>query len=364
MKIKKSLLPIIIIILAIIIACYFLMNKKKINILKKESPIIKVNTQLIKKSTHPIIVEGYGLIQASQETTITPQVKGKIVYINPRLNIGTQFKKGDILARIEQADYQKAISQENAHVQKATLELIQEEAKKIVAKKEWDLLNKHSQESITNKELTLRTIFVENAHAKLIATQSSLEIAKLNLERTNIRAPYNGYIMNKNFEIGDIINNNNNIMTFANLDLLEVQANISKDFLKYFPNSIKQYKAFIYDKEVKMINIIPQLNKNSKQATILVNFKNQKNKTLIEDFVKVKFFAQEIDSAFRIPFSALRNNNTLWIKKDNRLKIIDCLVIIKQGNSIIVRLTDFSINQITLIDSYINSAYNGMIITE
>ena len=363
MKNKKFILPILIIAFSTFIAFYFLVNKKEIKVKSKKPLITKVNIQLIKKSTHAVIVEGYGLIQANQETTITTQVRGKVVYVNPTLDIGSKFKKGDILAKIEKADYKKNLIQEKANLQAVELSLKQEEAKQIIARKEWDLLDKKTQDSISYKELTLRTIYIKNAHARLAAAKSNLEIAKLNLERTNIRAPYDGYIMNKNFEIGDIITNNNQIIKFADLNLLKVHANILRESLKYFPNSIKKYKAFIFDKEAEIINIIPQLN-NSKQATILIKFKKQKNKTFIGDFVKVKFIAQEIASVFRIPFSTLRENDTLWIKEDNTLKIIDCKVMIKQGNSVIVKLDDPSIKQIKLINNYLNSPYDGMTITE
>ena len=59
--------------------------------------------------------------------TITPQVKGRVSEISPRMVAGGVFQKGDLLFAIEEVDYQLAIALAQASLAQAELELLRNE---------------------------------------------------------------------------------------------------------------------------------------------------------------------------------------------------------------------------------------------
>ncbi|MGA1199240.1 MAG: biotin/lipoyl-binding protein, partial [Candidatus Latescibacterota bacterium] len=84
----------------------------------------------IPQQTTPIVVDGQGTVRPGAQIEVVPQVMGIVAWKSKHLEPGGYFKKGDILFRIEQKDYQLALKQTEAHVAQAEyqLDLMQQES--------------------------------------------------------------------------------------------------------------------------------------------------------------------------------------------------------------------------------------------
>ena len=108
-----------------------------------------------------------------------PQVGGKVIEVSPALINGGQFRKGDILLRIDPIDYQLAVTLAEAKVKdsQSKLELAKEEA--AAAREEWRIIKGTGSKSQTKPPpLVAREPQLAAARARLKADRADLRKAK------------------------------------------------------------------------------------------------------------------------------------------------------------------------------------------
>src|SRR6516165_6524853 len=141
--------------------------------------------------------------------TMAPQVAGQIVELTVKDN---QFvHKGDLLLVIDPTDYKIAVSLNEAAVQQA-------QANAQNAERE----SKRRQE-LTNLAVTVeeKQTFASNAVAVQAQYQQAvakLDQARVNLQRTEIRSPVNGWVTNLLAQLGDYANVGTNVISVVDAD--------------------------------------------------------------------------------------------------------------------------------------------------
>ncbi|MEL6361208.1 MAG: efflux RND transporter periplasmic adaptor subunit [Pseudomonadota bacterium] len=131
-----------------------------------------------------------GEVRPRTDINLTAQVAGQVVSTASNFVNGGAFEKGDTLLRIEDADYQVAVTSAKARVAQAEEALRREEAETSLARKDFEDLNLGEDPS----ELTLRVPQLAQARANYDAARADLRAAELNLSRTRIRAPFEGRV--------------------------------------------------------------------------------------------------------------------------------------------------------------------------
>ena len=99
---------------------------------------------------------------------------------------GSRFKKGDVIARIEQTDYRLAVAGERSRVEQAKLNLTIEKERELDAQREWELLGNEGDAP----ELASRKPQLRLAELGVEAAEAGLERAELSLARTVLKAPF------------------------------------------------------------------------------------------------------------------------------------------------------------------------------
>ncbi len=132
--------------------------------------------------------------------TLTPQVSGKIAFVSPAFIEGGAFEKGDVLVRIEPAEYRYRVVQAEANVAQAKSRFASEEAEASLARREWEELGEGE-----GSALALREPQLAEAAAALASAEAMLNEARLQLERTAIRAPFTGRVEAKSVDIGQYV---------------------------------------------------------------------------------------------------------------------------------------------------------------
>lgn len=142
-------------------------------------------------------VSTQGAVTPFTEIDLTAQVSGRIAYVNPNFVTGGFFEAGEILVRLEDADYRLAVTRAEAQVAQARQSLIREEAEADLAREEWESLGEGEASA-----LTLRQPQMAQARAQLAAAEAGLAEARLNLRRTRISAPFDGRVREKGADLG------------------------------------------------------------------------------------------------------------------------------------------------------------------
>lgn len=165
-----------------------------------QAPIIEVGVISLQEEPVALQQELSGRVKAKLVSEVRPQISGIIT--KQLFTEGSFVKEGEILYQIDSATYQASFFQA-----KASLESAKVDAKnaKIKSQRYEELLKfdgTSKQEADDAKAVYLQ------AEALVEEKKASLESAKIDLERTNIKAPISGYISISNVTSGALVSQN------------------------------------------------------------------------------------------------------------------------------------------------------------
>ncbi|MGC2203225.1 MAG: HlyD family secretion protein, partial [Stellaceae bacterium] len=141
--------------------------------------------------------------------TMAPQVAGQIVELPVADN---QFvHKGDLLMVIDPTNYKIAVSLAEAAVQQA-------EANAENAEREAKRRQELTSLAVTTEEKQTYASNAQAAQAQHQQAIANLDQARVNLERTQIRSPVNGWVTNLLAQLGDYANVGQNVISLVDAD--------------------------------------------------------------------------------------------------------------------------------------------------
>lgn len=295
------------------------------NIQKKiETKAVEVGFITAKKVPFSTIFEATGRVKAQDIAQIRPQISGIVEDIV--FKEGSFVKKGDILYKIDDSTYKATLNQAKASLNsaKANLQIVSIKKNRVEELSKFDGISKQELDDIKANYL--------QAQALVLQKEAELELAKINLERTNIKAPISGYIGISNITKGALVlaNQSEALATIINSDFVNIDLNISYLEFINLKNDIDfnqkiEVTIFINNKpfEVKGILESKELNidESSSTVTLRARVKNINNTLLQGVFVKAVFENPNKVDSFLIPQQAVlrdqRANPVVSIIKDN-----------------------------------------------
>lgn len=153
-----------------------------------------------------IKVRGGGTVRPSAEVTISPQVGGRVVWASPALVSGGRFLTDEALMRVDPADYENAVEAAEADVAQREVALLEAEESARLAVEEWErLATREALDPTPPNSLVTRQPQLDAARAALKSAAARLEDARLALERTWVRAPFNGIVREETVDIGQFV---------------------------------------------------------------------------------------------------------------------------------------------------------------
>ena len=190
-------------------------------------PLVRVTTATL--DTVQLSVRSQGAVMPRTESVLSAETDGQIVYVSPSFVPGGFFEKDALLVRLDPRDAELAVTRAAADTARfaTALQIEQEEAR--LAQDEWRRLG-----SGAPMPLVLREPQLAQARANLEASVAALQQAALNLERTEIRAPYAGRVRKKNVDVGQFLRRGEALATIYAINYAEVRLPIPDEELAFF----------------------------------------------------------------------------------------------------------------------------------
>ena len=323
-----------------------------------------IQYQTIKAERLRMDVRSQGRVMAQTEIDLVTGVSGNIIKVSPAFVSGGFFKKGDLLVAIDPAEYDLRVAQAQARVMEAQYQLTREEAEAEQARDEW----KHLGQGDPNP-LSLRIPQLKEKKAKLAAEQEELKNAKLLRQRTDIRAPFNGRVRNKEVGMGQYIDDGTVLGRIYSSDLAEVRLPLSTYDLAFadFPElphpaqpargAQVQFTAHyqgrqqtwvghlvrsegVIDKDTGMVMVVAQIPDP-------FGMRAQKKESSGEQFsavlpvglyVEATIEGRWLEDLFVLPASALfPNNRVVILDEENRLRFRSVDILKKEREQVIIK---------------------------
>ncbi|EHS54030.1 efflux transporter, RND family, MFP subunit [Rhizobium sp. PDO1-076] len=181
-----------------------------------EKPPSPVSVVLMKQASHPLTSTLPGRASAFQTAEIRPRVSGVIKEI--AFKEGSEVKAGDLLFKIEDDSYSAEVAQAQASLEKAEASV--PTAQSNLARQERLVNSGATQVELENARVTLL-----QAQADVAQARAALRAAEINLNLTEIRAPFEGVTNASAFSIGNVVtaNQTDALTTLRRLDPIYIE---------------------------------------------------------------------------------------------------------------------------------------------
>jgi len=347
-------LPLVVLAAASAGALWFYRTAPKARRGKASRTSALVEIQTVTPGTHRAIVRAMGTVVATQEVSLQPQVSGMIVRLSPDFTPGGRVSADEVVAAIDPTEYQAVLDRAEAELAGNQAEL---------ASAAWELARLERLEKISavnDKELDVAQTAKLAADAAVAAARASVTLARLDVERTTIRAPFNGVIVAKNVDLGAQVTSQTQLAALIGTDEYWVEVAVPVDRLSWIAIPIKTGQqgspAVVYQgddahPETRWEGRVHRLRKDleplGRMARLLVTvsdplgLKSSSPKTvplLVGSYVHVAIEGRELQGVVAIPRSALRDGQRVWLMSEgSELVIRDVDIAWRDRDSVLVR---------------------------
>ncbi len=221
--INKLIIPVIIVLVSAAGAMWMSAQQSAPSTLPAPPPVMLVDVIRAQSSDVRIIVNAQGTVSPRTQTTLVSEVSGSITAVSPAFVAGGFFSKGDILVQIDNRNYRAEVKRAQANVASAETNITREAGLADYAESDWQRARKLLSSSKAASDLALRKPQLAEAIANLDFAKAELDKRLGDLDRTVIRAPYDGLVRAKRADIGQFVRAGTELaVTFA-VDLAEVR---------------------------------------------------------------------------------------------------------------------------------------------
>ena len=236
--IRRIGLPIAIIVVGFGLAAALLKTGPSIT---PQAPVAKpplVRALTVQPADFEFEATARGTVMPRSETDLIAEVSGRVVELSQSLVTGGFFQEDDVLLRIDPLDYEIALEQASAQVQRAVSELA-------TARKNYERQRNLSKRQSTSESLEddARNR-LQIAEAAQREAKARLAIAERDLERTVVKAPYDGRVRTEQVDLGQFLNRGSRLAKLYAIDAAEVRLPIKDDELAFLNISLRDGSAW------------------------------------------------------------------------------------------------------------------------
>ncbi len=293
------------------------------------------------------VLNATGRVSARTKAAVSTKATGRLEYLG--VQEGSVVKAGDVLARIENRDVTASLDQAQASLRAARANLEQGSAEFRDAdanlKRSDDLVKKNFISSATYDTALAR---FDKAKASVASFNGAIGVAKANVraarvsvEQTLIRAPFDGVVLTKNANVGDIItpfssaaDSKGAVVNMADMSTLEVEADVSEVSLGKInvdqPVEI-QLDAFPDLRLLgKVSRIVPTVDRSKATVLVKIEFVEKDKRVLPDMSAKVSFLQRELKAEERKSVTAVQQAAITKREGKDVVFVIDDKNIVKQ----------------------------------
>jgi len=292
------------------------------------------------------LLNATGRVVAQRKAAVSTKATGRLEWLG--VQEGSRVKAGEVIARLESLDVAAARDSSLASVTAAKANLEQGEAER----REAESSLRRAQDLYAKKFISEAALDTAKArHEKALATISSLKAAigvaeanarsaSVTVEQTLIRAPFDGIVLTKNANVGDIItpfssaaDSKGAVVNMADMDTLEVEADVSEASIGKIRVGMPAETQLDAYPEVRLAGevsrIVPTVDRSKATLLVKVAFREKDARVLPDMSAKVAFLDRAAQPEERKAVTAVRpeaivkrgeRSVVFVVDKDNRAR--------------------------------------------
>jgi RND family efflux transporter MFP subunit len=246
------------------------------------------------------VLTASGYVVAQRKASVASKATGRLVYLG--VVEGDRVHKEQVIARLEDSDVRASLEQARANLRLNEADLN-------------DVIRSLARvKTLLEKGLTTQAEY-DAAEARQLRVAASIEAAKalvtsaeVALENTLIRAPFDGTVLTKNADIGEMVvpmsasaGSKSAVVTIADMKSLQVEADVSESNIEHvFTNQPCEITLDAYPNvryEGYVAKIVPTADRAKATVMVKVGFRSYESRVLPEMGAKVLFLQKASDAA-------------------------------------------------------------------
>lgn len=264
-----------------------------------------------------------GRVVAYRKAAVSTKATGRLEWLG--VQEGTRVKAGQVIARLENLDVAANRDSALAATNAARANLAQGEAEQRDARGNYERSRDlFAKKFISEATLDSARARFEKAQATIASLKASIGVAEANarqaevaVEQTLIRAPFDGMVLTKNANVGDIITpfssaaeSKGAVVNMADMETLEVEADVSEASIsKIAPGMPTEIQLDAYP-DLRLLGevsrVVPTVDRAKATLLVKVAFKEKDARVLPDMSARVAFLTRAPEAAERKPVTAVR----------------------------------------------------------
>ncbi|MEC4728206.1 efflux RND transporter periplasmic adaptor subunit [Shewanella sp. D64] len=333
------------------LAAWLLINTKEAPEQKEEEKAVPIiDVVKVEQKTVSLNLPSYGVVTPKNKTQLVTEVKGRLLTISPNFVAGGVVKKDQQLAVIEPSDYEADLSQAQASLAQANAALEEEIARGEVAKNDWK-----GYDGGLPPELGLRLPQLKKEQANVKFAEAAMARAQRNLERTVIRAPFEGIIKVRNVDLGQYVTLGTNLGELYDTRIAEVRLPLANNDLAYLesvdnPDTQVTLSASLAGKNVTWTGDIVRsegvIDADNRMVYLVAEVKDpylreshQEGRLPLKygSFVTAVIKGRTVDGIVELPRHIVRNGQVAVISVNNIVEVRDVNIVRTDINSVYIK---------------------------
>lgn len=264
------------------------------------------------------VLNATGYVVAQRKAAIASKATGRLEWLGVRE--GSVVKAGELIARLEQRDVAAQLQQAAANVGVAQANVGQVQAElrdaELAFGRARDLRARNfvAQAQVDQAEARMvkARAAVVSARAAEKAAEAARQAAQVAVAQTEIRAPFDGVVLTKHANVGDLITNfsaaadsKGAVVSMADMGTLEVEADVSESSLsKIKPGQSCEIQLDAFPElrfRGEVSRLVPTVDRAKASVLTKVRFLDPDPRVLPEMSAKIAFLSEALDAAQRQP---------------------------------------------------------------
>ncbi|MGB0714514.1 MAG: efflux RND transporter periplasmic adaptor subunit [Phycisphaerae bacterium] len=409
-----KVMPVVLVIAALTVGAVLIQTPPQVPRAEVEALTPVVEVIPISSQQIPVEIQAYGTVIPAREISVMPEVSGRIVALHDQLKAGGNIGQRELLLKIDPTDYEIAVAQAQADLNVAEnelqrvqagiaslagrrdqleieIEFLQWNAERFRKLAEQDsageaeardavtkLRSQQAARSTLEAQIFEQEQAVATASARVQVSGRRLEAARIALERTEVRAPFDAIVTRESIEVGQLVTPQSSVATLVANDEFWVEASVP---LKQFQNikfadddATDASQAQIEQAAIGLdqpragvaLRALGDLDPLGRMGRLLVSLpdplnvsRNEGHPVRLGSYVKLRLSAGVVDGVFPVPRKALRENDHVWVRDENGCFAIRSVDVVWRRHQDVLVRNGFEAGD-TLIISHLSSAIPGM----
>ena len=313
---------------------------KKINTVRKSAALVE--TLVARRGTYAPQLTVLGTVRPAEEIVLSPRVEGQVIAMSPAFVPGGMVSEGDLLLRVDPADFENALASRRSGLRQAQAALKVEEGRQTLARKELSLLEGSIRDA--NRSLVLREPQIESVRAEVEAAAAAVGRAELDLRRTLVSAPFDAQVLSRSVNVGSQVAPGAELARLVGTRQYWVMAAVPVRNLYriQFPDAdgvgspvtLRNPDSWPPGEEraARVSRMMGSLDEQTRLARVLITVDDPLAREttgpplILDSLIQVDIQCRPIEGVVRLDRRYVRDDDTVWVMREEKLEIREATI--------------------------------------